>query len=148
RDDAVVISEPQYIEVLRTWIFGHRAFAKRDGFTLITDQMVRDAEHPLDIQRACGIVQDLGDRDTSFADTERTTKISYPGEVDVKAAQQPKLPMQILERLRKVQAAREGGSDRFCISLRKHHRYAMSGQQLHLLTGSDRCALKRPERQL
>src|SRR5690349_15927526 len=97
RDDAVVISKPHYVEVLRAWIFCHGAFTKRDGFTLITDQVVRDAEHPIDIQRAPGIVQYLGNRDTSLADPERATKISDPGEVNVKTAQQPELPAQILK---------------------------------------------------
>ncbi len=89
RDNAIIIAEMPDIQPLRTRILDHRAFAELDGLVLVADQMMRHAEHPLDVERAGRVVQFPGDAFALFAGPERAAKISDPGQVNVQSAQQP-----------------------------------------------------------
>ena len=148
RDDAVIITEMPDIQPLRAGIVHHRALAELHGLVLIADQMVRDAQHPFHIQRGGRIIQLARNALALLAGAERAVKIPDPGQVDVQSAQQPELPVQILEIPRQLKTARERRPDRFGIALREHHGDAERGLQRHFLAVVDRIRIERGERLL
>lgn len=136
------------VQPLRAGIVHHRALAELHGLVLIADQMVRDAQHPFHVQRGGRIIQLARNALALLAGAERPVKIPDPGQVDVQSAQQPELPVQILEIPRKLKAACERRPDRFGIALREHHGDAERGLQRHLLAAVDRIRIERDKRLL
>src|SRR5262249_25375621 len=98
---------PDVEPLLRAWIVHHRALAECDGPVLIADQMMCHAEHPLDVHRAGWIIQLPGNAFSLLPGFQRTVKVSDPRQVNVQSAQQPQLPMQIVEGPGELQASRE-----------------------------------------
>src|SRR5262249_15647719 len=120
REKTIVVSKVKNVGPRGAGILHHGALAKLDRFALIADHMMPNAERPFDIQRAGRLVQLFGNGFSASSGLQCAMKVSGPGIIDLQNLEHPQLPMPVVQLLGKLQAAHEGGSDRFLIALREH----------------------------
>src|SRR5258708_5524372 len=118
----MIVAKEVGIELAEFDGFGHAALAMVLCLSLISHQMMRNAEHPVRHDKASRVFSCSSDHDSPFCNNQCASEIADSREEYVQTGKKLKLMIPVLEGLRERKSALNRGANLVTVSFGEHRR--------------------------